>query len=67
MDFKKFFFILFFYFCLNFGQVGNFNKYCSFPLMECVDKRIILWNEPLLEPTATETLKILFGGDTVAA
>lgn len=35
--------------------------------MECVGKRIILWNEPVLEASATETLKMLFGGDTFAA
>lgn len=64
---KNFFFDAFIHFCLNFGQVGNFNRYCSFPLMECVGKRIILWNEPVLEASATETLKMLFGGDTVAA
>lgn len=64
---KNFFFDTFIHYCLNFGQVGNFNRYCNFPLMECVDKRIILWNEPILEASATETLKMLFGGDTVSA
>lgn len=64
---KNFFFDTFIHYCLNFGQVGNFNRYCAFPLMECVNKRIILWNEPMLEPSATETLKMLFGGDTVSA
>lgn len=47
--------------------MGNFNRYCGFPLMECVDRRIILWNEPIMEPCATETLKMILGGDTVNA
>ncbi|KAF5303636.1 hypothetical protein FQA39_LY09883 [Lamprigera yunnana] len=49
----------------HFGLVGNFNRYCSFPLMECIDKRILMWNEPSCEPSAFETLKmLLFGGDS---
>lgn len=60
-------FFFFINFCLNFGQVGNFNGYCSFPLIKCIDHRILLWNEPILEASATETLKMLFGGDTVPA
>lgn len=64
---KNLFFDTFIHYCLNFGQLGNFNRYSSFPMMECVDKRIILWNEPVLESSAAETLKMLFGGDTVVA
>lgn len=47
------------------GYIGNFNKYCSFPLMECVNKRILLWNEPNCEPAAFDTIKMLFGGDNL--
>lgn len=61
---KNFFFDSILHYYLNFGQIGNFNKYCSFPLMECVNRRIILWNEPSAEPSAFETLKCIFGGDT---
>lgn len=64
---KNFFFDTFIHYCINFGQMGNFNRYCTFPLMECVDKRIILWNEPVMEPSATETLKCILGGDTCNA
>ncbi|KAL5282366.1 hypothetical protein ACFFRR_005503 [Megaselia abdita] len=63
---KILFFDTFIHYCMNFGQIGNFNRYCSFPLMECVTRRIILWNEPVLESSATETLNMLFGGDTVS-
>lgn len=49
---------------INFGCMGNFNKYSNFPLQECVQRRIIQWNEPNFEPGSEETLKLLFGGDT---
>lgn len=61
---KNFFFDTIIHFYLNFGQIGNFNRYCNFPLMDCVNRRIIIWNEPIAEPSAFETLKCIFGGDT---
>lgn len=64
---KNFFFDAFIHYCINVGQMGNFNRYCTFPLMECVDKRIIIWNEPMMEPSAQETLKCILGGDTCNA
>lgn len=64
---KNYFFDAVIHYCINFGQMGNFNRYCSFPMMECVDRRIILWNEPCIEPSALETLKMILGGDTVNA
>lgn len=64
---KNFFFDACIHYCINFGQMGNFNRYCNFPMMECVDRRIILWNEPCMEPSAAETLKMILGGDTVNA
>nr|ALV85426.1 non-structural protein 1 [Diaphorina citri densovirus] len=60
---KNFFFDCIVHFYLNFGLIGNFNKYQNFPLQECVHKRILLWNEPQAEPSAFETLKTLLGGD----
>lgn len=64
---KNFFFDACIHYCINFGQMGNFNRYCTFPLMECVDRRIILWNEPVMEASASETLKCILGGDTCNA
>lgn len=49
------------------GNIANFNKYNSFPLQDAVNKRSLLWNEPNFEPGAIETLKMLFGGDAMAA
>ena len=49
---------------INFGQIGNFNKFVSFPLQKAVNKRVLLRNEPNYEPSAIEILKMLFGGDT---
>lgn len=64
---KNYFIDAVIHFYLNFGQIGNFNKYSSFPLQECVNRRILFWNEPSAEPAAFETLKMLFGGDTCNA
>lgn len=64
---KNFFFDAVIHYFINFGQMGNFNRYCNFPMQECVDRRIILWNEPVLEASACETLKMILGGDTVNA
>lgn len=64
---KNYFFDAVLHYCINFGQMGNFNRYQQFPLMDCVERRIILWNEPCMEPSAVETLKMVFGGDTVSA
>nr|QVW56837.1 MAG: putative nonstructural protein NS1 [Phylloscopus inornatus ambidensovirus] len=64
---KNYFFDAVVHYFLNFGLLGNFNKYNGFPMMECVNRRIILWNEPVVEPSAFETLKTIFGGDTANA
>lgn len=32
--------------------------------MECVEKQILLWNEPQCEVGSFETLKMIFAGDT---
>lgn len=47
------------------GQMMNINRNESFPYMDCVDKRIIMWNEPNIceSPSTMDTLKMLFGGD----
>lgn len=59
----------FFDFVLNFflirGQLMNIRKGESFPYMDCVDRRVILFNEPNIceSPSTMDTLKMLFGGD----
>lgn len=53
--------------CLVKGQLANFNKYCQFPLQDCVDKRILIWDEPNCEPSAFDTCKMLFAGDPCMA
>lgn len=64
---KNWFFDCFIHFFLNFGQIGNFNKYTGFPLQESVNRRVLLWNEPNAEPSAMDTLKMLLGGDSFNA
>jgi hypothetical protein len=59
----------FFDFVLNFflirGQLMNIRKGESFPYMDCVDRRVIMFNEPNIceSPSTMDTLKMLFGGD----
>lgn len=64
---KNFFFDCLIHSCINFGQIGNFNKYDRFPLQDALQRRILLWNEPNFEPGSEEILKLLFGGDTCSA
>lgn len=64
---KNFFFDCVIHSCINFGQIGNFNKYDRFPLQDALQRRILLWNEPNFEPGSEEVLKLLFGGDTCPA
>lgn len=45
------------------GQIQNFNRNNSFPLTDCVDKRILLWDEPNFDRNDLETIKLLFAGD----
>lgn len=60
---KNFFFDCVVHFFLNFGLIGNFTKHCAFPLQNAVAKRILMWNEPQIEPGSFETIKPLLGGD----
>lgn len=50
-------------FYLNVGYVKNFTKHCSFPLNDCVSRRILMWNEPSISQSQYETIKMLTGGD----
>lgn len=60
---KKIDFLL--HFCIHFGQVGNFTKFDYFPLQECVNKRILLWNEPQIAADQFDNVKMLFGDDAM--
>lgn len=52
---------------LNVGQIQNFNKYNNFPLMEAINRRVNVWNEPNIEPAAFDTVKMLLAGDPLKA
>lgn len=54
-------------FYVHVGQVGNFNRFHMFPLNDCVNKRLLVWNEPNIEPTSFDTVKMLTGGDPLPA
>lgn len=52
---------------LNIGNVGNFVKNNAFPLNDCVNRRILYWNEPCFTHSNNDTLKMLTGGDQIPA
>lgn len=62
---KNFFFDCILDFFINHGSIGNFNRFNNFPLQDCKDRRVLLWNEPNIEPSAYDTLKMLCGGDSM--
>lgn len=51
---------------ITYGQVATMNRHHQFPLNNCVNKRILHWDEPNFEPAMAETLKLLFSGDELA-
>jgi len=65
---KNFFFDAVLNFFLVRGQMMNIRKGEGFPYMDCVDRRVILFNEPNIceSPATMDTLKMLFGGDFCA-
>lgn len=46
--------------------MGNFIKNTSFPFQDCDARRVIMWNEPNIEPACYETVQML-GGDKLSA
>lgn len=64
---KNFFFDAVVQSCVNYGIICNWNRYNSFPLQDCPNRRVLMWNEPNFEDGVTETLKMLFGGDQCPA
>lgn len=51
---------------LTVGQITNMNKNYSFPFNNCVNKRLLYWDEPFFESAAEENLKILFSGNLLS-
>lgn len=49
------------------GQMLNMNRNSNFPFNNCINKRVLLWDEPSFDPSAIETLKTLFSGDETVA
>lgn len=64
---KNFFFDAISAWYINVGLIQNFNRYNNFPLMEAINRRINIWNEPNMEPAAFDTVKMLLAGDPLKA
>lgn len=54
-------------FYMNVGHVSNFVRGNNFPLNDCVERRILIWNEPSIMPSAYDDVKMLTGGDVCPA
>lgn len=52
---------------LNVGYVNNFVRGENFPLNDCPERRILLWNEPSIQQSSYDTVKMLAGGDPCPA
>lgn len=59
---KSFFFDAVVDYFRHVGRLGNRNAWNRFPMEACVGRRIILWDEPVLEPAAGDTVRSIFGG-----
>lgn len=64
---KSWFFEMVAQYHLNVGHVKNFVRSCAFPLNDCINRRILMWNEPSIAPSQFETVKMLAGGDPCPA
>lgn len=51
----------------HYGAVQNFNKFINFPLQDCINKRILTWNEIKIDPGQLQIIKLLLGGDILTA
>lgn len=54
-------------FYLNVGHVKNFVRGNNFPLNDCPNRRLLIWNEPSIQPSSFDSVKMLCGGDSCPA
>ena len=64
---KTWFFDMVCAYYLNVGHVANFVRGEHFPLNDCVGRRVLMWNEPSIMPSAYDTVKMVAGGDPCPA
>lgn len=50
-------------FYLNIGNVKNVVRGQNFPFNDCVNRRLLIWNEPSIMPSGFDSVKMLAGGD----
>ena len=53
-------------FFINVGYVTNPVKGNQFPYNDCVNRRLLIWNEPSIAPNEYEQVKCLTGGDILS-
>ena len=50
-------------FHLNIGNVKNVVRGQNFPFNDCINRRMLIWNEPSIMPSGFDSVKMLAGGD----
>lgn len=53
-------------FYINVGNVKNYVRGQNFPFNDCVNRRLLIWNEPSVMLSAMDTLKQLTEGDHIS-
>lgn len=64
---KTWFFDMVTAFYLNVGHVANMVRGDHFPLNDCINRRLLMWNEPSIMMSAYDTVKMIAGGDPCPA
>lgn len=60
---KSWFFDMIQAFYLNVGHIKNLVRGNNFPFNDCINRRILIWNEPNIMPSGFDTVKMIAGGD----
>lgn len=53
-------------FHINTGLCANYVRGQNFPFNDCVNRRILMWNEPSIMNSAMDTIKMLTAGDPLS-
>lgn len=54
-------------FYINVGHIKNFVRSQNFPFQEAPNRRLLVWNEPSIMPSAFDTVKMICSGDPCPA
>lgn len=61
--FKSWFVEMISSYCMSFGTIQNFTKFNQFPMSDCADKRLLIWDEPQFNVDHIEQMKLFTAGN----